>query len=364
VDNADVARPVPLRRRPALRDLRLFLPRVCWVQPGQPRRELDYEADVLAHLPWDQVQPDRLVRDWAPGQAAVAGVDAFDIDLSILARAEVVAAPAGRAASASLDRAWLVRAVLDLAPNPGWVWAWVDAVVAQQLQAGVALSALAASQASLAEALRAGLERERDRLAQTVFNDLLAQGRIEFTLRADAADYELPQAAEALLAGTPELMQRSDARPMDKSLLEPCLRTPDTNEFEVAVAGYLDQQAALRWWHRNVARSQYGLQGWRRHRVYPDFVFALTHTDGVQRMVLLETKGLQLAGSIDTDYKRALLHRLTQAFADARLQSAGQMALVADGQVALQCDLVFEQAWQGQLDHRYFAAAGPEPVGH
>jgi hypothetical protein len=91
---------------------------------------------------------------------------------------------------------------------------------------------------------------------------------------------------------------------MDKSLLEPCLRTPDTNEFEVAVAGYLDQQAALRWWHRNVARSQYGLQGWRRHRVYPDFVFALTHTDGAQRMVLLETKGLQLAGSIDTDYKQ------------------------------------------------------------
>ena len=364
VDDADVAQPVPMRRRPALRDLRLYLPRVCWLQPGQPRRELDYEADVLAHLPWDQVQPDRLVRDWAPGQAAVAGADAFDIDLSILARAEVAAAPVGRAASASLDRAWLVRAVLDLAPNPWWVWAWVDAVVAQQLQAGVALSALAASQASLAEALRAGLERERDRLAQTVFNDLLAQGRIEFTLRADAADYELPQDAEALLAGTPALMQRSDARPMDKSLLEPCLRTPDTNEFEVAVAGYLDQQAALRWWHRNVARSQYGLQGWRRHRVYPDFVFALTHTDGAQRMVLLETKGLQLAGSIDTDYKRALLHRLTQAFADARLQSAGQMALVADGQVALQCDLVFEQAWQGQLDHRYFAAAGPEPVGH
>jgi hypothetical protein len=40
-------------------------------------------------------------------------------------------------------------------------------------------------------------------------------------------------------------MQRSDARPMEKSLLEPCLRTPDTNEFEAAFAGYLDQQAAL-----------------------------------------------------------------------------------------------------------------------
>jgi hypothetical protein len=38
-------------QRGALRGLRLFLPRVCWVAPGQPRRELDYEADVLAHLP-------------------------------------------------------------------------------------------------------------------------------------------------------------------------------------------------------------------------------------------------------------------------------------------------------------------------
>lgn len=37
---------------------------------------------------------------------------------------------------------------------------------------------------------------------------------------------------------------------------------------------YLDSQSALIWWHRNVAKSQYGLQGWQHNKVYPDFVFA------------------------------------------------------------------------------------------
>lgn len=358
---ADAPRLVPLKRRPELRDLRLFLPRVCWVEPGQPRRELDYESDVLAHVDWAALQPARLLGEWAPaaaaaGVAAAGGGETFDIDLSILARGRDTSTGAALPdAAATLDRARLVRALLDLAPNPWWLWDWMDAVVAALLQRGLAESALAASHASLAEALRVGLEAERDRLAQAAFERLLADGRIEFTLRADAVDFELPTQWTLELAAEPALLQRDDARPMAKSLLEPCLRTPDINEFEVAVAGYLDQQAALRWWHRNVARQQYGLQGWRKHRVYPDFVFAL-HADGAQqRMVLLETKGLHLAGAADTDYKQRLLARLGQAFRDERLQRAGAMELLADGQVALQCDLVFEPAWRGQLDARHFA---------
>jgi type III restriction enzyme len=39
------------------------------------------------------------------------------------------------------------------------------------------------------------------------------------------------------------------------------------NEFngdEREVAIYLDGDAALKWWHRNVGRSQYAVQGWRK----------------------------------------------------------------------------------------------------
>ena len=104
------------------------------------------------------------------------------------------------------------------------------------------------------------------------------------------------------------------------------------------------------------ARTQYGLQGWRRHKVYPDFVFGYHQQGNQARVVLLETKGMHLEGNADTLYKQALLERLTQAFSDERFQSVGELALEEGGQCAVQCDLVFDQAWRATMDGRYFSA--------
>jgi type III restriction enzyme len=75
--------------------------------------------------------------------------------------------------------------------------------------------------------------------------------------------------------------------------------------------------------------------------------------EGHSQMVVLETKGLHLAGSTDTDYKRALLDRLSTAYRDERAAIVGTLAL--DGPADdIVCDLVFDQAWRGTLERRYF----------
>ena len=48
------------------------------------------------------------------------------------------------------------------------------------------------------------------------------------------------------------------------------------DEREVAV--YLDGEEALTWWHRNVARTQDGIQGWKKGKIHLHFIFA--HADG------------------------------------------------------------------------------------
>ncbi|MDE2419441.1 MAG: hypothetical protein KGN32_16750 [Burkholderiales bacterium] len=70
--------------------------------------------------------------------------------------------------------------------------------------------------------------------------------------------------------------------------------------------------------------------------------------------MIIITKGLHLAGSDDTQYKQALLQRLTQAYASQCMSSAGEVELVGDGQ-GLVCDQVFDTAWQGSLNARYFS---------
>ncbi len=354
-DPADplVAKPVVTRRRAPFAGLRLFVPTVAWREADGSRRALDYDSDVLGALPWEQFDTRRFAEGWAP-DAAVPAAQHFAVGLDILQGAGWSVPATGAAAESVLDRPQLVRALLDLAPNAWRLWDWVGDTVARLVARGHPQAALARSAGSLVERLRADVETERDQLAQQVFDRLLTQGQIEFRLRADGLDYELPTEMQHLIAGTPQWLQRADdGQPMQKSLLDPALRLADLNDFEVRVAGYLDQQAAVHWWHRNVAKSQVGLQGWKRHKVYPDFVFAFDATDAAPRMVLLETKGLHLRGE-DTQYKTALLTRLSGAFRDERVQRIGSLELAGAQAERVSCDLVFDRAWQGALAERYF----------
>ncbi len=348
--NADLHM-VKLQRRTQFAKLRIFVPRVTWAEPGEARRELVYESDVLARLPWHELDTAALGRDWAPDARGGAGGH-FEIGLDILTAHPSLRQDAGLAAVAALDRARIVRSLIDVAPNAWWVWSWVEAVVARLVAAGHHEDSLAASSDSLIERLRIDVERERDRLAENLFARLAADGRIEFRLRADLSDYELPQQATLALTAKPRALGRSDARAVVKSLLEPALHMPDMNDLEAAFAGYLDEQAALRWWHRNVAKTQYGLQGWRRHKVYPDFVFARVAVAGRTQIVVMETKGLHLQGP-DTAYKQALFERLGAAFRDERRPALGELVLEGEGE-DLVCDLVFDDAWRGAMNQRYF----------
>ena len=349
-----------LKRRPQFAPLRLFLPRVTWVD-GDQRRELVYESDVLSGLDWHAVDAGAMVATWAPGLKGTHA-EHVSIDLDILTSGRVHRDTGDAPIPQRLDRARIVRALIDLAPNPWLVWRWVDAVLVRLLAQGYSEDDIARSSASLVERLRVDIEVERDRLAQTHFDALAAQGRIEFRLRADATDYPLPSEFEVDVSSHPVHLQRmSDGRLIEKSLLEPALKLPDMNELEQCVAGYLDSRQALHWWHRNVAKKQYGLQGWKRNKVYPDFVFG-QYLDGERsRIVLLETKGEHLAGASDTQYKQSLLDRLTQLFRDERTFRAGELELQVDRDTVVVCDLLFDQAWQGELEHRYFASATVSP---
>ncbi|MGH8190523.1 MAG: DEAD/DEAH box helicase family protein [Rhodanobacteraceae bacterium] len=348
-DDPEAPKPLALKRRPAFASLRIFVPRVTWQETGGARRELVYDSDILARVPWDRFDAAKLARGWAPDSSATIG-QRFTYDL-----AGAHAEPAVRPRALRLDRVRLVRALLDLAPNAWHVWRWVEVACERLCEAGHEEATLARSSDSLAERLRVDIEAERDRLAQSVFDEGVAEGRIEFRLRADATDYELPREFTLLLTEKAQPLLRDDGiHPVRKSLLEPALRTPDMNDFEAQFAAYLDERGALSWWHRNVAKTQYGLQGWKRYRVYPDFVFGVLTQNGASRTVVMETKGMHLAGSLDTQYKQQLLQRLTDAFADERAHKTGQLILATQrGEVV--CDMVFDEAWRGALERRHFS---------
>ncbi|MAE22539.1 MAG: type III restriction endonuclease subunit R, partial [Pseudomonas sp.] len=120
-------------------------------------------------------------------------------------------------------------------------------------------------------------------------------------------------------------------------------------------ACYIDEQAALVWWHRNVAKSgHYHVQGWRKAKVYPDFLFGLKETGGQHKVMVVETKGDQLAGNDDTKYKRKLLELMTQHFREDGTTKAGELELVVAGDTKVVCDMVLISDWKTKVPH-YFS---------
>ena len=134
---------------------------------------------------------------------------------------------------------------------------------------------------------------------------------------------------------------------LERNLISPVYRS-DFNRDEQDVAVYLDAEEAFVWWHRNVARAQYGIQGWKRGKVYPDFIFAV-QSDGVgNRITVLDTKGDQL-DNLDTGYKREMLSFLSDHFSWDDGIPARELELVRSNGETVQCTLILVSEWQARL---------------
>lgn len=73
------------------------------------------------------------------------------------------------------------------------------------------------------------------------------------------------------------------------------------------------------------------VQGWKRGRVYSDFIYATGSTGGNGRIVMLETKGDHLQNP-DTDCKREVLDFLTKSFSWDQTVLAGQLQIAMTGE--------------------------------
>lgn len=157
----------------------------------------------------------------------------------------------------------------------------------------------------------------------------------------------MPFEGETTEASDARQILSGDGGPLQRSLFAP-LYESEFNRAEREVAVYLDGEETLTWWHRNVARTQYGIQGWRRDRIYPDFIFAV-RADGAGRIVVLETKGDHLDNPEDTKYKREVLSCLSSSFAWDDCTPAGELELVVNDGVTVQCALILMSEWKTKL---------------
>lgn len=304
----------PIARRDAFRMTDIALPQVLAVEPGGHVRPIDAETDLFPSIDWSALDLDALAAR-LPKDAR--GADARTVRLRPGAEAGIETEAEGGpvAVAIAFDAAYAVRMLADIVPNVFAAWELVDGLTGRLRGLGWSDDDLGRLGAFLIDELRKALVAERERQAPTLFRAGLDNGTIRFELRGDGHDWQMP--AETLTTQPDGAAQLNSATGgvLERSLFLP-IYAGDLNDEERAFAIYLDGDAAVRWWHRNgTIRGNYALRGWRRGNVYPDFLFAaLQEAGGRERVVVIETKGEQLEGNRDTEYKRALLDTLTDAF--------------------------------------------------
>ena len=188
----------------------------------------------------------------------------------------------------------------------------------------------------LDDQLRRHVIQEIDLQAQRIFHAKLAAGEIRFDLELSDHNHRLTKSYEILVADSDRELQRY-GEPVQISLFDKVYER-NYNDLEKRFAFYLDEQKALDWWHRVAVRQRggYFIRGWRRERIYPDFIAVAGTTEGKPSILVFETKGDQLRGHDETIYKERVFTALEEAF------NASKM-VVKDGPAKGIFKLVFDQ---------------------
>ena len=352
------------RYRKAARDL--LLP-AFMIRDGREWRPVQYEADILSRVPWDEVDVSPLfglpLGDETPRDVELlAGLDGgsrmvdADPEASEAADTRTPAPEEDRSPreppGSGIDYYFAAGHLLDAMPNP---WRGHEAArrVFGALLQRHPRERVTGNYVFVLEELRKRLEAERDRLSRRVFEEMLAAGTMRFlVVTDDLALNRLPRTIDTTMG---KQANREDGGQYLLNLFE---RTHEDalNGLENKVATYLDRQERLFFWYRNRARKDYYVQGWKRGRIYADFIFTLRpeeadaaageRRDEYHQVFVVETKGLHIKQSADTDYKRSVFDICTE---HASRKDWAELAPAMRGK-AMRFEIVDEDEWEQRLN--------------
>jgi len=321
---------------------RIYLPKFV-IQERESWRDVSYEMDILSRIDWSEANLEALA-DIPLGEMR-AKEEKVTVGLSkdekkVIETKEFTAEEGGL----EVNKVFVTRQILDIIPN-SWVAYEIGKKVIDIFLVKYDKKTVTNNLVFIIEELRKYLEKERDRLAEQVFRDLIQRKTLWFFLLSDKGGYKLPNSIR--VKNTSKKLVRQDNTPIQRSLFD-VMPEEELNEMEKSVAIYLDEQGKLLWWYRNLSRQDYYIQGWKKHRIYPDFIFADTDDkkqDDYNKIYVVETKGLHLKNE-DTDYKNNVFdfcNRLGQQrdWRELNLEFAEKR---------IEFQVIFEDEWKARIN--------------
>lgn len=322
------------KRRKPFEALEIHLPKVShrnsikdeWV-------ELDYEKHILANIPWDTIttEPSSIKKE-ALEHRQSTGVK---IDIETNKDGKIFdSIENGKNIDPPRLSEW-VAILSDMVPN-----AWHAARIIQEFWRSLNMSPLLI-RTNESDLQNIFLDRLKEKIifhAKTIFKDKIDRSIIKFDMQMSATTFKMPQTYD-IDDGIPFL--REDKRTyVQQSLFAEVYEDDFKTDPEKRFARYLDEAEAIEWWHRIIAKAkdEYYLRGWKKDRIYPDFVAVFNKKD--KRVLrIYETKGTHLGTNADTTYKKKVLEMLSTTFNAGNLTVTGNHILEGEFKIMLEADI-------------------------
>ena len=291
-------RKICIPRREPFRGLDIKIPKVLH-RGRNGWRKLDHLQDILAEVDWDEVSPLSVQNYFhEPPYMHRAEVDVNEESPFYSAKEELQV-------DKKLRVSWFTRRLSDVVPNPWRAAQFVFDLFDKLKETGRSEEDIFDNRAGYVEQLKAHLRSECDRLSKAIFERKLKDGSIRFDFCAEPS-HALPDEIPLSVNDSDHTLERG-GEPIQLSLFEKVFEKQFDSDLEKEFAFHLEKQP-LQWWHR--VQREYYVIGWRRERIYPDFVsFADRHFG------LFETKGGHLRNE-DTQYKCEVFKLLQSHFDD------------------------------------------------
>jgi len=308
---------ITIQRRKRFKDTEIFLPKVLHRDANGGWEELDYQRHILPDIDTATIQ--------APDPQSAQTTRPLEIKATVDLEEDGASSSYDNPQALHIDEsvkiAWYARRISDILPNPFQAARITQDLVQKVRDTGADDKGIFGQRSALASQLREHIANAMDHQAEQVFRGKLASEEIRFDLEASDRNHRMRKCYEIPVADNAVQLQRHGPS-VQLSLFEPVF-AQDFNDLERKFAFYLDEQKALQWWHRVAVRQhgEYYLRGWRRERIWPDFVAMGGETKGKPSILVFETKGQHLDANENTTYKKRVFSALEQTF------NAGQVTI-------------------------------------
>ncbi|MFY9288435.1 MAG: DEAD/DEAH box helicase family protein [Alphaproteobacteria bacterium] len=336
-----------LKRRDKYQDAKIFLPSLNVIRGGKPA-PFDYYVDVFGDIRWDDysfgaldnltladkeaMDYQHLTVDWQRGETG-------QLDFQ---RGQKQSEQVTNEISLTL----MVSQLMDKVPNAWQAYRIIESVLTGLRAKKISDAKIALNSVFIVEEIKKDASRWMLGQSEAIFRRKLDDGQI--FLRLLATPFEKLNWQMAKTVDVPCNVNESPVA-LAKSIFQPQYRS-NYNGLEYPVALAINNKDVVEWWHRLAVRgTEYSIQGWKREKIYPDFLVKLeTGKDDIERLYFIESKGDQLEGNKDTDYKQKLFETINAAMA-GDVKPKGEFKL-ADSKEKISFHMVFEGEWENELN--------------